>query len=361
MRAEGYSDRPDYGVPPGWILQEILETENLSQAEFARRCGRSPKLISEIVNGIAPIEPRTAILFEKVLGIPAGTWTNLESMYRLHLAQEEERKELESQVEWAKSFPIAELTSLGMMPKCKNPTEKVAALHKFLGVGSIEAYKQRYRKIAAGFRHAPAIKSKWESVVSWLRIGEMKAAEVETEPYNARQFRAVLPEIRSLTVLEPAIFEPRMKELCRSTGVVLLFAPPLKGMRLNGAARWLPGGKPVIQQSPCWKSKDIFWFTFFHEAAHILLHTRKDVFVDEETHGKANELDDEANTFAGDFLIPRNAWDVFEATGAFGETAVKNFAGMQGIHPSIVIGRLRKEDMIERSSKRRARSRHLPS
>ena len=59
--------RPDYAVPPGWVLEEHLEAHGISHAEFARRCGRSPKLISEVIAGKAPLEPETALQFEKVL------------------------------------------------------------------------------------------------------------------------------------------------------------------------------------------------------------------------------------------------------------------------------------------------------
>ncbi len=55
---------PDYAVPPGRVLDEPLEARGISHAEFARRCGRSPKLISEIMAGKAPLEPGTALQFE---------------------------------------------------------------------------------------------------------------------------------------------------------------------------------------------------------------------------------------------------------------------------------------------------------
>jgi HTH-type transcriptional regulator/antitoxin HigA len=74
---------PDYAVPPGWVLQERLEVEGISHAKFARRCGRSPKLISEIISGKAPLEPGTALQFEKVLGVDASVWLGIESDYRL--------------------------------------------------------------------------------------------------------------------------------------------------------------------------------------------------------------------------------------------------------------------------------------
>ena len=83
--------RPDYAVPPGWVLEERLEVQGISQAEFARLCGCSPKLISEIVSGKAPLEPETARQFEKVLGVDASIWLGLEDAYKPHRPQEAER------------------------------------------------------------------------------------------------------------------------------------------------------------------------------------------------------------------------------------------------------------------------------
>ena len=78
---------PDYSVPPGWILEEHLEARGLSPAEFARRCGRPPKLISEIISGKALLEPKTALQFEKVLDLDASIWLGIEANYRLHQAR----------------------------------------------------------------------------------------------------------------------------------------------------------------------------------------------------------------------------------------------------------------------------------
>ena len=79
-----YEYQPDYAVPPGSVLDEHLAAHGFSHAEFARRCGRSPKLISEIVAGKAPLEPATARQFEKVLGMDARIWLGIEANYRLH-------------------------------------------------------------------------------------------------------------------------------------------------------------------------------------------------------------------------------------------------------------------------------------
>ena len=82
MVATTYSYRPDYAVPPGWVLQEHLKSQGLSPAELARQCGHSAKLISEIIAGKATVEPKTALQFEKVLGLDASIWLGIAARYR---------------------------------------------------------------------------------------------------------------------------------------------------------------------------------------------------------------------------------------------------------------------------------------
>ena len=76
--------RPDYAVPPGSILQEHLDVQGISQAEFARRCGLPQQLISEIIAGKAAVNAQTAHLFERELGPAADIWLGIETDYRLH-------------------------------------------------------------------------------------------------------------------------------------------------------------------------------------------------------------------------------------------------------------------------------------
>ena len=84
MATTTYQFQPDYAVPPGWVLEEHLEVQGITQAEFARRCGCPPQLISEIIAGTAPVEAETALLFEKELGLAASIWLGIERDYRLH-------------------------------------------------------------------------------------------------------------------------------------------------------------------------------------------------------------------------------------------------------------------------------------
>src|ERR1700730_14818009 len=99
---------PDYGSSPGTTLREVLERLGLSQSDLAERAGRPKKTINEIVQGKAAITPETALQLERVLGIHASFWNNLERSYRAAQARDDERKRLAEFLPWLDTFPLAE-------------------------------------------------------------------------------------------------------------------------------------------------------------------------------------------------------------------------------------------------------------
>lgn len=336
---------PDYAAPPGWVLEEMLEAHALSQAEFARRCGRSPKLISEIISGRAPVEPETAIQFEMVLGMDAGIWLGIESDYKLHTARQAEAQRQQEEIEWYNSFPIAQMTAKGIIAKPESESAGVGMLLAFFGVASLGAWQRRYGVACVAYRHSDSFESSEAALATWLRMGERDAEKQDCAEFNEARFRAVLSEIRGLTTQQLDVFLPEMCRLCNSAGVAFSIVQGLQGTALSGAARWLNPRKALIQQSMRHLRNDHFWFTFFHEAAHLLLHSKKEIFVD-ELKGDGSELESQANRWAANFLIPRSAWSAFKASQPRSETAVLRFAGQQGIAPGIVVGMLQHDGVI---------------
>ena len=336
---------PDYAVPPGWVLEEMLGAQQISHAEFARRCGRSPKLVSEIIAGKAPIEPETAIQFQRVLGMAASIWMNLEAEYQLHRAREIEIEKLQLQVDWYKKFPVKELVQLKKLPKPEDDLDGVQKLLAFFGVASDEAWTRRFASASVSYRHSTSFQSSFEALTTWLRLGEIEAERQESQDYDRAKFVSALREIRGLTVLQIDEFVPVMKELCLDSGVVFVLVPSLRKTALSGAARWLTPRKALIQQSVRHLSNDHFWFTFFHEAAHILLHGRKNVFVD-ETSNNGTQLEDEANRWAADFLVPKREWELFVSGQPKSKASVLEFANRQGIAPGIVVGMLQHRGVL---------------
>ena len=337
--------QPDHAVPPGWVLEERLAAHSISHAEFARRCDRSAKLISEIIAGKAPIEPRTALQFEKVLGVDASIWLGIETDYRLYQTREAEAREAEQSKAWAKTFPISELAKRGGIRKPSSSSEAVSELLTFFGVASVKAWQTKYGTANIAYRHSPSFKSDESALAAWLRLVEIEAEGQTCADYEQTAFKKALENMRPLTRARVSQALDEARQLCNDAGVVLSLVKPLPKMRVSGAAWWLSPRKPVIALSARHKTDDHLWFSLFHEAAHILVHSKKSVFVD-GTNGGVDEIEAEANNLAAQFLVPRPDWQRFVAAGAYLKSDICRFADAQNIAPGIVVGRLQHEELL---------------
>jgi HTH-type transcriptional regulator / antitoxin HigA len=338
---------PDYAVHPGEILEETLQARSISNRELASRSGLTEKHISQIIHGKSSVTPDTAILLERILDVKAELWLKLDSDYRLFIQKKHEKEAWGVKTEWAKKFPTKELMKRKFLPQTSDDLKIVDSLLSFFNIGTIEAWQRKYSEMEVQFRRSKAYTCSGESIAAWLAIGENIAKGVHTSPYDKAKFENALTSIRPLTKENPASFERQLVELCAAAGVVAVFVRELPGTHTSGAAYWLGKEKAIIMLSLRHKTDDHFWFTFYHEAGHILLHGNKGIIVDaEDLHG--NEQDDEANTFAADFLVPRKEYDNFILSNPrIDEKLINQFAVRLGIAPGIVVGRLQKEGRLQ--------------
>ncbi len=338
---QNFKYKPDYAVPPGETLLEILEHKGMTQLQLAERTGKVPKTINEIVQGKNPITPETALQFERVLGVPASFWNNLEKNYRQVLARLAEEKSLEFETQRLNQLPVKQLIKAKCVECCDNAVEQLKEVLSFYGVASPVELDTVVAKSVAYRQSAVYMTDPWIGA-AWLRLGEIEAQNAQPPAFNFDKFKENLSKIRALTQ-KPLGTEvvKEWKNLCFEAGVVLVFVPEIAGLRVNGAAYWLKG-RPVIQLSLRHKRADILWFSFFHEAGHILKHG-KEIFIDYDNADDAKEK--EADAFAANFLIPRK--DLQELTReTISKELVLAFAGRLGIDPGIVVGRLQHDGLL---------------
>lgn len=338
--------QPDYVSAPGETLLETLETIGMSQAELAKRMGRPVKTINEIIQGKAAITVETALQLEQVLGIPASFWLKREQHYRESLARLSEEQRLKSWVGWLKEIPIHLMMRRDWIPRCKDKHQQVAEALKFFGVASPDAWRAIWKGNVVVYRKSTAHKSDFGAITVWLRQGELEAQKIECEPYNDEGFREVLTHIRSLTAQPVNYFQKELVLVCAKVGVAVVFVQELPKTGICGLTRWLTPTKALIQLSLRYKTDDQLWFTFFHEAGHILLHGKRQVFL--ETKQADSEKEEvEANTFASNTLIHQSQWQRFITQNSYRtKVGIKEFADTIGIAPGIVVGRLQHEKLL---------------
>lgn len=331
-------------VSPGEVLQEALEERGLTQSQLSERMGRPKKTINEIVNGKAAITSETALQLELVLGIPASFWSNLESNYRETLARADERNRMRSWLSWLDQIPLKHLINRGWISKEKDPLEQLRVALEFFQIASPDQWQRVIESPQALFRKASAFKADSAAIATWLQRGKHRAAGIRCQPFDSAAFRAALSQARELTLQsDPNVFIPNLQGLCAKAGVVVLIEKELPDCRVNGATHWLTKDKAIIQLSFRYLKGDILWFTFFHEAGHILLHPKGEVFL--ETGKYEGPMEIEANSFAESQLIPPSEFSAFTAK-AITRSGVIEFAERVGIAPGIVVGRLQKEHLL---------------
>ncbi len=335
---------PDFVSPPGDTLRDLLQERNISQADLACRMGRPQKTINEIINGKAAITPETALQLELVLGAPARFWNTREQQYRQHLARREQDSLLAEQLDWARKFPLKQLAELGFLTRVREPQEQVRYVLGFLGVSSPDQWSDVFDRCEVAFRRSAGFEADDYALGAWLRAGVLQAQDMDLNDYDKDTFLQRLREVRSLTRHPPAEFQSALQALCAQAGVAVVFVPQFPRSRVSGATRWLGPTQALIQLSIRYKTSDHLWFTFFHEAAHILLHPKRAIFLDT---GKSDGEDErEADEWASNFLIPRRDYKVLESWPSYSKPEIEAFADRLGIAPGIVVGRLQHDGLL---------------
>lgn len=325
---------------PGDTIIETIEYLKMSQAELAERLGKTPSKVNDLISGKAPITVNTALQLEKVLGIDMQFWLNREMNYREKLARIEQEEFLEECKGWLKQQPIKELHKFGYLKSDKPSNELVEECLQFYGVVSPLQWQNVYVDSYAqtSFRKSPNHKSLLASMAAWLRIGELKLRKLQLPEFNKESFKKALESIKQLVQFQPEDYAIQLKNLCNESGVAVIYSHSLPKAPISGAARWV-GGIPVIQITDRYKKNDQFWFTFYHEAGHILLHGKKDVFIEDfEAAENSDEKEEEANAFARDWLLPDSF--LAELPEVLDERAIRKIARTYSTHEAIVLGRL---------------------
>lgn len=328
----------DYVVTTGDFIAEWMEDEGINAAELARRLGVTPKHVSELLSGKAPLSHPLALALERVTGIPSRLWNMYESGYRDALAREAACADLDAQHEQAKEFPLHYLRKWGFITApARERADTVRQLLGVLGVASLEAFEVTWTRGSVAYRRAATRRENAPALAVWLALAERHHDRLRDVPaFDRPGLEALIPRLRALTRQEPVAAIEETITALREVGVVLCFIPAVPGLGVHGATRWV-SGHPVIQLSLLWKSDDQLWFTLFHELGHVLLHGEKDLYI----NGEQNAAEEEANTYASNVLIPPSFAHRLPRTRDI--AAVRVLADQLGIAPSIVLGRAQRK------------------
>lgn len=328
---------------PGSYIEDVVEELNITQAEFAERLGTSSKTVSKLINGEERISNDIANKLAKLTGVSIKTWMELQLSYDLKVIEiEESQTEDENQV--CKLIDFSYFKQHGLVEsKRYNVKEKIAELRRLLNISSLSMLYEFNE--AVSYRNTQGFKEK--SIVNsniMLELAINVARNKTDIKYNKKKLEKELPNIRKMTLQDPAEFYPRLEKTLLECGIVLVALPKLKNANLNGATKKFKNGSVLLLITDRNKRSDIFWFSLVHELGHIY---HNDFYSDYEDIDLYNQREEQADTFAQEFFIPGDQYTDFVNDGIFTEKRVIEFAQKLEIHPSILVGRLLHDEYID--------------
>lgn len=331
--------RNTIATPPGATIREQLDDRGMTQKEFAARMDMSEKHISKLINGEVRLTPDVALRLERVLGIPSQFWNNLESIYQEKCVRVQEENEMDADIELARRFPYSEMARLGWVPVARSIIEKVKNLRSYFEVARLVALNNLLIPGIA-YRRTNANEKSDYALAAWAQQARLKARNRKVSSINIEKLQKSIPELRAMTLKDAGFFCPRLIDLMSECGIAVVFLPHMKGSFLHGAS-FYDGKKIIMGLTVRGHDADRFWFSLFHEVAHIVNgHIGK---ID----GTTDDDEREADCFAAETLIPATNFSCFVKWGDYSESSIRNFANQVGIDPGIVVGRLQKDGIID--------------
>lgn len=341
---------PSIVFHPAETLREKLVEMGMSIKEFALRTGKPEKTIIAVLNEESSLTPEMAVLFENVTKISAAFWINKQARFNEYLARRKQEESLNDSMEWATQFPYAEMAKLNWVPPTRKLEEKTKHLLAFFGVASHTGWENLYMQNELKVAAYTSLKHTHEahSISAWLRQGELQSGEIQAPQFDLKRLKNSISAMRRLMVEQAPDFFIKLQQLCLEAGVVLVFTPKLPKVPLSGSTRWIHDS-PLIQLTARYGQNDRFWFTFFHELGHIILHGKKYISLENVDFSASDpQKEQEANDFAVKHTFSKEQEQKLlrKYPDSISASDVVTCAMEFNTHPAIIVGRLQHLGLI---------------
>ena len=293
---------PNWASPPGETILALLHAKGVNLDVFRLEVGLDKTQTSELFAGVLPITPLIAKSLAKSLGSTARFWLERQKQYRENLKQlAAVQPEL---TEWGAQFPLKKMIESGWLHRPHAKSDEAFELLDYFDIETVDEWREKYpaRLGLTKFRTSDTFQNDLPTTLAWIRRGELLAEGIECATWNRAAFQSSLSELKPLSkITSPEEFLPILQNHCARHGVAVVVARGIPGCAASGATLMLSKKKALLLLSARFLSDDQFWFSFFHEAGHLVLHENEPHI---EQHGASTpEQEAEANAFAQKLIL----------------------------------------------------------
>ena len=333
----------DLIVHPGETIKEVIEDRNMTQEELAIRTGYSAKHISEVISGKKSISSRFANSLEYALNIPTEFWINLQGIYDKEVCELENINNISS-TELEISNDLKDIVKYceknNIMPCSSNKQITVLNLRKFLNVTDLNKIPSLpFQQMA--FRGSKKNKVNIYVLHACKKICENLTEKISVvNSFDKEKLKLKYDDIKKTMFLPIDQMVEKLKEIFLDCGIVFEVVKHFTGAPVQGFIQ-KKDDKVILCMTIRQSFSDIFWFTLFHEIAHLVNEDFINQYVD--YNFVESEAEKKADSFARNILINENDYKEFLQKGNIKYIDIKNFASSQNVLPGIVIGRLQND------------------
>lgn len=341
----------DYIIHPGETIFELLADRGINQKELAIRTGMTEKHISTVIAGKKNISPAFAKRLEYAFNIEAAFFINLQAIYDKEIIEFNEAYDIKRNEENVVKR-IKEVVEY--WKKCKiitnynNNSSLIIETRKILNISNL-CDIQKFQ-LSVVYRMQKKNNIDPYVLYAWIKTSELLSKKyISNSKLDIFRLKKEINNIKSIMKYEPNCFEIKLNEILNKCGITLCIVPNFKGAPVQGFIKNNPNGSLMLCITIRQKYADIFWFTLFHEIAHILNGDYNKVFVDYSFSNEKHEL--AADILATDLLINPNEYQKFKSYSNFSNTSIHNFANSQNVADYIVKGRLMHDKILKWSDR----------
>ncbi len=337
---------------PGKELSDVLKNSGMSRKELAIRTNVTEKHIGTVING----ERSISASFAKKLGYvfkDARYWMDLQLEYdedQLKIQEENEITNEEIQILTELKNVTKYLVDNKIINNESGKVSQVIELRKFLLVSNLEnipqiTYNASYRaQLAANYNINKYV------LFAWQRLCEYETENIETNiSVNKDLLRSKLSYIKSMMFGDINKGIEGLQKIFAACGIKFQVVRNFVGAPVQGFIKETANNNLILCLTIRGKRADTFWFTLFHEIAHILNDDYKSRFVD--FNSVQNEIENRADEFAKNILIdPKKYRDFIFNDRFYKWDGIVQFAQEIQVEPFIVLGRLQNDGLLDWSS-----------
>lgn len=325
--------------PPGEYIRDEIEARGWTQEDLAEILARPLRTVNQIILGKVAVTAQTAQELAAAFGTSPELWLNLESAYRLALANTA-HDEVAQRSSLFKFAPVKDMQRRNWIKQVSDPREIEAELLRFFSTETLDVRPP----LGVAARMSTSYESLNPSQFAWLFRAKQLGETVDAAPFDENTFKNGLQRLHQLTTSEQEV--RHVPRVLAEMGVRFVVVQHLPKTKIDGAVIWADALRPIVALSLRHDRIDGFWHTLAHEMIHVLHGdgSLDDNLVGASRTGTSSTAIEEvlADKGAADFLIPDEKIRSFIVRNQprFSRARIAQFANLHRIHPGIVIGQL---------------------